>query len=68
MGRKKMEIMGDPASSADMRGVNLKLSKPYHRLLRRVAAELDVSMTHYAASALIKQIEADSARLGIRDS
>jgi hypothetical protein len=68
MGRKKIVAATEPVAYSDMRGVNLKLAPVHHKLLRRVSAELEMSMSTYTAKALIERIEADAVRLGIRAS
>lgn len=68
MGRKRTNSEDDAIAWADMRPVNLKVTPSHHKLLRRVAAELEMSMSTYAAGILVERIEADAVRLGIRAS
>jgi hypothetical protein len=67
MPRKKSE-KGKPVNAAgeELKAVRVELSTDVHRLLRRVAAEVDKSMASYAREFLEAHVRSEAKKKGIK--
>lgn len=63
---KGKEMPAPVASEPKLKPVRLDLPEDIHRLLRKVAAEYDVSMASYARDSLAKHLREEAERLGIK--
>lgn len=64
MPRKQVATEEESIPDGDKRQVNAKLSPALHKVMRRIAAEDEVSMSVYVSRIVARAVREDAARRG----